>query len=79
MVTRINYANLPQVKGPYVHATRHHNLLYISDLTALGTASQDHDVESQTLAILQQITPIFEQEKCQKSDLIKLTMVDSRQ
>ncbi|CDL80456.1 RidA family protein [Xenorhabdus cabanillasii] len=71
MVTRINYASLPQVKGSYVHATKHHNLLYISGLTSLGTELQGHDVESQTLMILQQITSILEQEKWQKSDLIK--------
>jgi 2-iminobutanoate/2-iminopropanoate deaminase len=74
MVTRINYSHLPQVKGPYVHAVKHHGLLYISGLTALGTESQEHDVESQTLAIIQQIISILEQEKCDKADLIKLTI-----
>ncbi|WP_340609537.1 RidA family protein [Xenorhabdus bharatensis] len=74
MVTRINYSSLPQVKGPYVHAVKHQGLLYISGLTALGTESQQHGVEAQTLTILQQITSILEQEKCHKSDLIKFTI-----
>ncbi|PHM35846.1 RidA family protein [Xenorhabdus innexi] len=74
MVTRVNYTNLPQVKGPYVHAVKHQGLLYISGLTALGTESLQDDVESQTLAILQQMTSILEQEKCYKSDLIKFTI-----
>ncbi|PHM36748.1 hypothetical protein Xmau_04111 [Xenorhabdus mauleonii] len=74
MVTRINYDNLPQIKGPYVHATKHHDLLYVSGLTALGTNAQHHDVESQTSAILQQIDLILEQEKRNKSDLVKFTI-----
>ncbi|AOM42990.1 RidA family protein [Xenorhabdus hominickii] len=74
MVNRINYDNLPQVKGPYVHATKHQGLLYVSGLTALGTESQSHDVKSQTLTILQQLTSILKQEKRHKSDLIKLTI-----
>ncbi|MDC9622678.1 RidA family protein [Xenorhabdus sp. XENO-7] len=74
MVTRINYNNLPQVKGPYVHATKHHDLLYVSGLTALGTEAQGHDVKAQTLTVLQQITSILEQEKLHKSDLVKLTI-----
>ncbi|MDX7998188.1 RidA family protein [Xenorhabdus sp. Reich] len=74
MVTRINYDNLPQIKGPYVHATKHHNLLYVSGLTAMGTEAQNHDVRSQTLAILQQIDSILDQEKRHKSDLVKFTI-----
>ncbi|MDC9596725.1 RidA family protein [Xenorhabdus anantnagensis] len=74
MVIRMNYDDLPQVKGPYVHATKHHGLLYVSGLTALGTEAQTHNVESQTFTILQQITSILEQEKRHKSDLIKFTI-----
>ncbi|PHM69141.1 RidA family protein [Xenorhabdus kozodoii] len=74
MVIRINYDNLPQIKGPYVHATKHHGLLYVSGLTALGTEAQNQDVESQTFSILQQITSILEQENRHKSDLVKFTI-----
>ncbi|OTA18479.1 hypothetical protein Xvie_00306 [Xenorhabdus vietnamensis] len=74
MVIRMNYDDLPEVKGPYVHATKHHGLLYVSGLTAFGTEAQTHNVESQTLAILQQMTSILEQEKRHKSDLIKFTI-----
>ncbi|OTA20361.1 hypothetical protein Xbed_01587 [Xenorhabdus beddingii] len=74
MVIRMNYDNLPQVKGPYVHATKHHGLLYISGLTAFGTAAQHLNVESQAVAILQQITSILNQEKRHQSDLVKFTI-----
>ncbi|MDX7985919.1 RidA family protein [Xenorhabdus sp. 12] len=74
MITRINYDDLPQIKGPYVHATKHHGSLYVSGLTALGTAAQEHNVESQTLAILQQIDLILDQEKRSRSDLVKFTI-----
>ncbi|MEQ1961591.1 RidA family protein [Xenorhabdus khoisanae] len=74
MVIRINYDNLPQVKGPYVHATKYYGLLYVSGLTAFGTEAQSHDAVSQTRTILQQITSILEQEKRHKSDLVKFTI-----
>ncbi|ATZ96398.1 RidA family protein [Dickeya fangzhongdai] len=74
MVTRMTYAFLPQIKGPYVHATKHRDALYISGLTAFGTDAQSAGLESQTRTVLQQIAAILAAEKRSTADLIKLTI-----
>lgn len=74
MVERINYPNLPQIAGPYVHATKHNGTLYLSGLTAYGTDAQPLDMAAQAKEVLNQIAQVFEQEKRSKSDLVKLTI-----
>ncbi|QIZ48995.1 RidA family protein [Dickeya zeae] len=74
MVTRMTYAFLPQISGPYVHATKHCDTLYVSGLTALGTDAQSAGLELQTRAVLQQIAAILAAEKRSTADLIKLTI-----
>ncbi|WP_059122353.1 RidA family protein [Vibrio sp. MEBiC08052] len=74
MVERINYEGLPQIAGPYVHATKHNKTLYISGLTAYGTNAQSSDLVAQSTEILGQIVAILEFEQRSKSDLIKLTI-----
>nr|MBA2815907.1 enamine deaminase RidA [Candidatus Pantoea persica] len=39
-VKSINYSELGPVTAPYVHAVKHADTLYISGLTAFGTAAQ---------------------------------------
>lgn len=74
MVERVNYEGLPQISGPYVHATKHNKVLYISGLTAYGTEAQSSDLLEQSAEILSQIEAILEYEQGSKSDLIKLTI-----
>jgi enamine deaminase RidA (YjgF/YER057c/UK114 family) len=74
LVERINYPNLPQIAGPYVHATKHNGTLYLSGLTAYGTDAQPLDMAAQAKEVLNQIAQVFEQEKRSKSDLVKLTI-----
>ncbi|SHO56280.1 RidA family protein [Vibrio quintilis] len=74
MTQRINYEFLPQIAGPYVHAVRHSNTLYVSGLTAYGTAAQSLSLPEQCQEILQQISQILAAESCSKSDLVKLTI-----
>ncbi|CAM3129546.1 MULTISPECIES: RidA family protein [Vibrio] len=74
MVERINYEGLPQIAGPYVHATKHNKTLYISGLTAYGTVAQSSDLVAQSTEILGQIATILECEQRAKSDLLKLTI-----
>ncbi len=74
MVERKNYRALPQIAGPYVHATKHNKTLYISGLTAYGTDAQSAGLVAQTAEILSQIAIILESEQRSKSDLIKLTI-----
>ncbi len=73
-VIRINYEQLPQIAGPYVHATKHNKTLYISGLTAYGSESQSKGFEAQASTILNQITEILKVEKREVSDLIKMTI-----
>ena len=74
MVERVNYEGLPQISGPYVHATKHNQTLYISGLTAYGTEAQSADLITQSSEILSQISQILNHEKRSKSDLVKLTI-----
>jgi enamine deaminase RidA (YjgF/YER057c/UK114 family) len=70
----MSYPNLPQIAGPYVHATKHNGTLYISGLTAYGTDAQTLDMAAQAKEVLNQIAQVVEHEKRSKSDLIKLTI-----
>ncbi|GAK86812.1 endoribonuclease L-PSP [Vibrio ponticus] len=74
MVERITYESLPQIAGPYVHATKHSNTLYLSGLTAYGTAAQALDLIEQSKEILEQISEVLRLESRSKSDLVKLTI-----
>ena len=74
MVERVNYEGLPQIAGPYVHATKHNKMLFISGLTAYGTDSQSLDMLAQSKAILGQISEILRLEQRSKSDLVKITI-----
>ncbi|MCG9651029.1 RidA family protein [Vibrio brasiliensis] len=74
MVERMSYPNLPQIAGPYVHATKHNGTLYISGLTAYGTDAQPLDMAAQAKEVLNQIAQVVEQEKRSKRDLVKLTI-----
>ena len=40
MIKKCSYDFLPAIAGPYVHATKHNQTLYISGLTAFGTGAQ---------------------------------------
>lgn len=54
LVERMGYPNLPQIAGPYVHATKHNGTLYISGLTAYGTDAQPLDMAAQAKEVLNQ-------------------------
>lgn len=74
MVKRVNYEHLPQISGPYVHATKHDKTLYVSGLTAFGTSAQTQGFEAQTDIIVKQISEILKVEGRSVSDLAKLTI-----
>ncbi|MFA0570898.1 RidA family protein, partial [Vibrio gallaecicus] len=65
---------MPQIAGPYVHATKHNKTLYISGLTAYGTDAQLLNLTEQTKEVLYQITEVLRLENRLKSDLVKLTI-----
>ena len=74
VVERVTYESLPQIAGPYVHATKHNKTLYISGLTAYGTDAQPLNLIEQTKEVLYQITDVLRLENRLKSDLVKLTI-----
>ncbi|HCG8170011.1 TPA: RidA family protein [Vibrio parahaemolyticus] len=74
MVERVTYESLPQISGPYVHATKHNKTLYISGLTAYGTDAQFLSLIEQTKEILGQVAKVLRAEDCAKSNLVKLTI-----
>lgn len=71
MVQRISYEFLPQVSGPYVHATRDCETLYVSGLTALGSSSQAEGLVDQTKTVLSYLSQILAEEQREKRDLVK--------
>jgi 2-iminobutanoate/2-iminopropanoate deaminase len=72
--TSKTYSQLPRTMGPYVHAVRHHDTLYVSGLTAANTEAQSARLEEQTAEILRQLEVILAHEQRGKLDLIKLTI-----
>lgn len=73
-VVRKNYPELGEVKAPYVHSVRRGNTLYISGLTAFGTAAQHQGMAEQAEEIFNQIRKIVSLEGIDFSALIKLTL-----
>lgn len=71
---RINYPVLGEVTAPYVHAVRHNTTLYISGLTAFGSAAQKGTIAEQAEVIFQQIQLIAEAENTTLGALIKVTI-----
>ena len=57
-IDRINYQELDEPVGPYVHAVKHNGVLYLSGLTAFGTPAQDGNCGEQARAIFDQIEKI---------------------
>lgn len=73
-VIRRNYPELGEVKAPYVHSVKHGNTLYISGLTAFGTAAQHEGITEQAEEIFNQIRKIVSAEGADFSALIKVTI-----
>ncbi|WP_313382903.1 RidA family protein [Pantoea sp.] len=73
-IERINYLALGEVKAPYVHAVKHGNTLYVSGLTAYGSAAQTGSVAEQAKVIFDQFQLIAEAENKTLSALLKVTL-----
>ncbi|WP_145598933.1 RidA family protein [Yersinia alsatica] len=71
---RKNYPALGSVKGPYVHAVKHNQTLYISGLTAFGTVSQGKSMAEQAEEIFSQFHRIASAENTSLNSLIKVTI-----
>ncbi|WP_448310509.1 RidA family protein [Pantoea sp. PGP6] len=71
---RKNYPQLGEVKAPYVHAVKHGDTLYVSGLTAFGTAAQHSGIAQQAEAIFSQLELIAAAEQTSLASLIKVTI-----
>ena len=74
MLKRKNYPHLAQPVGPYVQAVKHRGLLFLSGLTALGSAAQGRSVTDQLAAIGEAIGNIAKSERTDLSALVKVTL-----
>ncbi|QFU22400.1 RidA family protein [Shewanella eurypsychrophilus] len=73
-VQRINYAELGEIAGPYVHASIHKHTLYTSGLTAFGTQAQTGNIGEQTRAIFSQLSLIATHHNITLKSLVKVTL-----
>lgn len=74
MPERKNYPQLGEVKAPYVHAVKHGATLYVSGLTAFGTAAQQGDIAEQAEAIFEQLKSVAAAENTSLATLLKVTI-----
>ena len=70
---RKNYPTLDEPVGPYVHAVRHENTLYLSGITAFGTSAQTDKIEIQAREIFRQIQEVAKTEGSSLENIIKIT------
>lgn len=70
---RKNYPFLSPPVGPYVHAVRHNETLYLSGLSAFGSEAQSKTVEIQAREIFKQIQQIAQAEGSGLENIIKIT------
>jgi 2-iminobutanoate/2-iminopropanoate deaminase len=73
-LARRNYPHLAQPLGPYVQAVKHRGLLFLSGLTAVGSAAQGRSVTEQMAAICEAIGDIAHRERTDLSALVKVTL-----
>lgn len=74
MLKRTNYPFLSEPAGPYSLSIRHNDTLYLSGMTAFGTAAQGKKMAQQADAIFKQIKQITDAEGISISNLIKVTV-----
>lgn len=70
---RANHPGLPAPVGPYVHAVRHNDTLYLSGLTAHGAPAASGPIEEQAEEVFRRIRAIAEGHGSGLENLIKVT------
>lgn len=71
---RRSYRSLAAPLGPYAHAVRHGDLLFVSGLTAFGTPAQHGSVVQQAEAILDRLAAVAHEEDRDLRSLVKVTI-----
>lgn len=73
-IVRKTYTSLLPAVGPYSHAVKNGNTLYLSGFTAFGTDAQGQSMEKQANAILEQIKAVARDEGTDLRSLIRVTV-----
>jgi 2-iminobutanoate/2-iminopropanoate deaminase len=73
-IDRNNYPSLAAPVGPYVHAVKYMNTLYISGVTAFGTRVQSDNIQNQAREVFNQIDKIAKSEDSSLENIIKVTI-----
>lgn len=73
-IQRINYPFLTPPVGPYCHAVKHNQTLYLSGLTAFGYPQQNDSTLEQIQCLYEQMQKIVECEGISLQNLIKVTL-----
>jgi 2-iminobutanoate/2-iminopropanoate deaminase len=73
-ITRRNFPEIGQPGGPFCHAVRAGNLLYISGATAGGTDAANGTAAQQTDAILKKLSHILQAEGATLANVVKVTV-----
>ena len=72
-IERKNYEALGPAVGPYSHAVKNGNTLYLSGFTAFGTDAQGKDMAAQANAIFAQIKAVAQAEGTDMRSIVKVT------
>ncbi len=73
-IERKYYKQLGEPVGPYAHAVRHKDTLYVSGLTAMGSSAQKGTITEQAKVIFDQIHAITQSEGVTLDSLIRITI-----
>jgi 2-iminobutanoate/2-iminopropanoate deaminase len=73
-ITRRNFPEIGQPGGPFCHAVRAGNLLYVSGATAGGTDAANGTAAQQTDAILKKLSHILQAEGATLANVVKVTV-----
>jgi 2-iminobutanoate/2-iminopropanoate deaminase len=73
-ITRRNYPDLGQPGGPFCHAVRAGNFLFISGATAGGTDAAHGTAAQQAEAVLQKLSHIIQAEGITLAHVVKVTV-----
>lgn len=73
-IKRNNYSEIGEPVGPYVHSVRHGDTLYLSGLTAFGSAAQKEGIAAQAKEVFRQISVIAQAEGSSLANILKVTI-----
>jgi len=73
-ITRRDYPDIGQPGGPFCHAVRAGNLLFISGATAGGTDAANGTAAQQAEAVLQKLSHILQAEGATLANVVKVTV-----